>query len=178
MAELRIRTTRHTTRVSAPPREVYQLLANVDQWPRIFDTVLAVEHIGFVGTGERVRFWGTFGDRRGSWVYARETNPKRMQVRFRQDRVAAPFASLGGLWLVQPKGDGAQVALDHYYRVLDDDPAGARQAEDVIERSSPVMLAALRRVAEVGFADAGQEDDMWFPLPDPVGGRLEGVRLT
>ncbi|HEX2130915.1 MAG TPA: aromatase/cyclase [Actinophytocola sp.] len=174
MAELKIRTARHTTKVAAPPKRVYQLIANVDRWPRLFDSVLAVEHIGYDGTNERVRFWGTFGERRGSWVSARDVNPKRMWVRFRQERAAAPFASLGGLWLVVPKGSGSLVALDHYYRVVDDNPAAARHLERTIARSSTEMLDSVRVAAEAGD-DA--VDDRWFPLPDPAEG-MEGVRLS
>lgn len=169
--ELRIWTARHTTKVAAPPKRVYQLIANVDQWPRMFESVLAVEHLGYHGTNERVRFWGTFGEHRGSWVSAREINPKRMQVRFRQERSNAPLASLGGVWLVMPKGSGSEVVLDHYYRVVDNDLAAAQGLEQTIARSSTAMLASLRAAAE---ADA---DDMWFPLPDAVRG-MEGVRLT
>jgi uncharacterized protein YndB with AHSA1/START domain len=170
--ELRVWTARHTIKVAAPPKRVYQLVTNVDQWPRLFDSVLAVEHLGYHGTNERVRFWGTFGEHRGSWVSAREVNPKRMQVRFRDERSNPPLASLGGLWLVVPKGSGSQVVLDHYYRVVDNNVAEAQGLEQTIARSGNAMLAALREAAE-----AGDTDDMWFPLPDPVRG-LEGVRLT
>jgi aromatase len=173
MAELKIWTVRQTIRVAVPQKRVYQLIANVDQWPRMFDSVLAVEHVGYDGTCERVRFWGTFGDRRGSWVSSREVNPKRLQVRFRQERSTPPLESLGGLWLVVPKGDGSLVALDHYFRVVDDDPVTAQRLEETIGRSSAAMLGSLRDVAEHGL-----EDDMWFPLPDPVGKGMEGVSLT
>ncbi|MGH3757830.1 aromatase/cyclase [Actinophytocola sp.] len=175
MAELRIRTTRHTIRVAAPPQQIYQLIANADRWPHIFDSVLAVEHIGWGGSGERVRFWGTFGDRRGSWVSAREVNPKRMQLRFRQERAAHPLASLGGVWIVRPKGAGALVALDHYYTVVDDDPVHVRHVDDMIEHNGTSLLAALRRAAELDEPDQGF-DEMWSPdglyvgMPDGVGG--------
>ncbi len=150
MAELRIRTVRHTIRVAAPPQQIYQLIANVDHWPHLFDTVLAVEHIGWARSGERVRFWGRFGERRGSWISTREVDPKRMQLRFRQEQAAYPLASLGGLWLVVPKGTGAVVALDHYYTVVDDDPVEAQRLDETIGHSSTGMLAALRRAAEFG----------------------------
>lgn len=148
MSRLRIRTARHTIKVAAPPQRVYQLIANVDHWPQMFDSVDAVDHIGWDGTGQRVRFWGTFGDRPGTWVSSRELNTKRLQLRYRQEQSVPPFASLGGLWLVIPKGTGAVVALDHYYTVVDDDPAAARHADDMIDRRSVGLLEAVRRTAE------------------------------
>jgi aromatase len=162
MAQPRIRTTRHTTRVAAPPRAIYELVADVDHWPRMFDTVLSVEHIGWSGGADRVRFWGSLGDRRGSWVAVHDLDPKRMQLRFRQERAAYPFASLGGLWLVAPKGTGALVALDHYFTVVDDDPAAARRIDDMIERRATGMLGELRGAAERGG------DVLWFPVPAGV----------
>lgn len=173
MAELRIWTLRHTIRVAAPPKQVYQLIANVGRWPQLFDSVLAVEHIGYDRTGERVRFWGNFGDRRGSWVTSRELNPKRMQVRFREERAAYPLASLGGLWLVLPKGTGSTVALDHYYRIIDDNAAEARRIDETIGRSSDAMLVAVRAAAELGGLD-----DLWLPAPDRVGDSVGGLTPT
>ncbi|HEY0450910.1 aromatase/cyclase [Actinophytocola sp.] len=169
MAELRIRTVRHTIRVAAPPKRVYQLIANVDRWPRIFDPVLSVEHLGFDGSGERVRFWARNGDRLRSWVSSREVSPKRLQVRFRQERAQGPLASLGGLWLVLPKGEDSLVALDHYYRVVDDDPVEAARLEKTITTTSTAMLAAVRRAAEL--------DEVWHSLPDTVhvDDNVEGV---
>ena len=150
MAQLRIRTARHTSRVAAPPQRVFQLIANVDHWPDMFDTVDSVDHLGWDGTGQRVRFRGTFGDRRGTWVSSRELNTRRLQLRYRQEESVHPFASLGGLWLVIPKGAGALMVLDHYYTVVDDDPAAARHADDMIDRRSVGLLTAVRRTAESG----------------------------
>jgi aromatase len=163
MSPLRIRTARHTVRVAAPAQRVFHLIANVDNWPRMFDSVDSVDHLGWDGTGQRVRFWGTFGDRRGTWVSSRELNPKRLQLRYRQEQSVHPFASLGGLWLVIPKGAGALVALDHYYTVVDDDPAAARHADDMIDRRSVGLLDAVRRTACSG------------DLLLPVRGGAEGV---
>jgi aromatase len=154
MAQARIRTTRHTIRVAAPPQRVYQLIASVNHWPQMFDSVHAVEHLGFDGTGERVRFFGVFGERQGSWVTSRELNPKRRQLRFRQERTVHPFQTLGGLWLVVPKRGETEVLFDHYYTLVDDDPAAARHADDMIDRRSNAMLAAVRRTAELVPAGA------------------------
>jgi hypothetical protein len=138
----------------------------VDRWPHIFDTVIAVKHIGWDGTGERVRFSGTFGDRRGSWVSSRELNPKRLQLRFRQEHAPHPLASLGGLWLVVPKGAGSLVVLDHYYTVVNDDPALARRLDKTIARNAVGLLAALRRAAETGDTDG-----TWLAVPEGVTSR-------
>ena len=122
MAELRIRTARHTVRVAAPPRRVYQLIAEVSSWP---DEVLN-------GTSHR------------------EYNRARMQVRFRHDGARHPLASMGGLWLVIPKGSGCLVALDHYYRVVDDNPADVRWLAEAVDHTSVAMLSALRETATIG----------------------------
>jgi aromatase len=167
--EQRIWTARHTAKVAASPRQVYQLIANVDYYPKLFNAVLAVEHLGYDGTNERVRFWGTFGEYRGSWVSLREVNPKRMRVRFRQERSSAPLASLGGLWMVVPKGSGSEIVLDHYYRVIDDNVLAAQRVEVTIEQTATEMLDALDAAAE-----AGDVFGMWYPLSDSVRG-LEGV---
>lgn len=144
MTDLRIWTTRHTTRVAAVPKRVFELVANVDRWPTLLDSLVSVEHLGFDGVCERVRFAGPTH----ALTMARELNPKRMQVRFRQVDVLPPVVSMGGFWLVVPKGSGSLVMLDHYYRVVDD-TAAAEVAHRIAEQSTS-MLTALRRTVEQG----------------------------
>ncbi len=148
MTELRVWTARHTIRVAAPPKRVFQLVANIDNWPELFDYLVAVEHLGFEGANERVRFWEKVDGELGSWTSVRELDPKRMRVRFRKVDFRPPLASMGGLWLVLPKGRGSVIGLDHYYRVLGDDAATAARIERDLEGNSMAMLAALRRAAE------------------------------
>jgi len=148
MAELRIRTARHTIRVAAPPQRVYQVLANVDPWPDLFDALVAVEHLGIAGACERIRFWRRDDGVLRGWTSARELNPKRLQVRFRREDPTAPLASLGGLWLVAPKRNDSIVVLDHYYRVLGDDDAAATALAEKIATGSTATLTALRQAVE------------------------------
>jgi len=150
MAELRIRTARHTVRVAAPPRQVYQLIANTMRWPQIFGPTVHVEHLGAVGTTERVRLWDLIDDEVRGFVSHRELNARRMQVRFRREATPDPMASMGGLWMVIPKSTGAVVALDHHYRVVGDNPADAQYLAEVVDRTSAALLASLRDVAEQG----------------------------
>lgn len=147
MTELRIWTTRQTVKVDGPPKRVFELVANIDRWPALFDSLAAVEHLGFEGIYERVRFRECAGD---TWTSVREMNTKRLQVRFRQVDPPAPFASMGGLWLVVPKGTGAVIALDHYFRVLDDSPATAARVERELAADSAGILGILRHAVEFG----------------------------
>lgn len=159
MTELRIWTTRHTTKVAAPPKRVYELVANIDRWPALFDSLVAVERLGFDGVCERVRYHKRREGVTRGWTTVRELNPKRLQVRFRQVDLPASLASMGGLWLVVPKGTGSAIALDHYYRVVDDEPATAARVEQDIAATSTAMLATLRQAAEFdGRFDGGMAD--------------------
>jgi aromatase len=150
MAELRIRTARHTLRVAAPPRRVYQHIADVSRWPQIFEPTVHVEHLGTSGAIERVRQWELIGNEVRARESHRELNPRRLQVRFRLDATARPAASMGGLWMVVPKPTGSLIVLDHHFRVVDDDPAGIERLEDVVSRTGAARIAALGAVAELG----------------------------
>lgn len=164
MAELRIRTARHTVRVAAPPRTVYRLIADAGRWPMIFDPMVTVEHLGFDGISERVRSWVLVDDEVQSRVSHRELNPHRLQIRFRQENPPHPVATMGGLWLVVPKGNGSLVALDHYYRVVDDNPADAQRLAAAVDRNGVTVLSALRDTAELG----AELDQLWLSCEDSV----------
>lgn len=154
MTELRIWTARHTIRVAAPPKRAFELVANVDRWPGLVGTLDTVEHLGFDGVCERVRFVKQGGE----LTMVRELNPKRMQVRFRQVDCVAPVASMGGIWLVLPKGLGVMVAIDHYYRVSDNSPVTAARVEVEIAEESTKMLTALRETLEFDDIVASYSD--------------------
>lgn len=152
MAELKIRTARHTMRVAAHPKRVYQLIAHAEKWPQIFEPTIAIQHLGFDGITERLHHWVMVEGDVQDWIVRRELNPHRLQVRFRREDSPEPLASLGGLWLVLPKGEGSLVMLDHHYRVVDDDPADAEWVAGSVDRNSITMLTALRDAAELGGA--------------------------
>jgi len=159
MTELRIWTTRHKVRIAAPPKRVFQLVANIDGWPKLFESLVAVQRLGFEGTGERVRFWKRVDGELRGWTSVRELNPKRLQVRFRHVDVPKPLASMGGMWLVVPKGNDSVIALDHYYRVSGDNPAAANRIERDIAANNAAMLTTLRHTAEF---DGGMADLLEF----------------
>jgi aromatase len=164
MAELRIRTARHTIRIAAPPKRVYQLITDVERWPQIFGPIVAVEPLGSTGGTERVRVWELVDGEVRSHVSGRESNPRRMQVRFRQDEAPRPVASMGGLWLVLPETDGCLVVLDHHYRVAGDDPVDARWLAGAVDHTSGAMLSALRDAAELD----GELERLWLSCVDTM----------
>jgi aromatase len=71
---------------------------------------------------------------------------------------------MGGLWLVLPKGDGSLVALDHYYRVVDDNHSDAEWLAEAVDHNSVAVLAALRETAELG----GDLDRLLLSTEDSV----------
>ena len=152
MAELRIRTARHTVRVAAPPRQVYQLIAETARWPQIFEPTVHVERLGGSAATDRVRLWQLIDSEVRCVDSHRELNPRRLQVRFRRENTPPPTASMGGLWLVVPKSSGSLVVLDHYYRVVDDDPADTRWLAEMVDHLSVTLLCGLRDAAEQGSA--------------------------
>lgn len=149
MTQLRIWTARHSIRVAAPPKRVFELVADIDRWPGLFDAIESVEHLGFDGMCERVRVWKRVDGESTGWMSVRELNAKRLQVRFRELDFPPPFASMGGLLAVTPKRAGSVIALDHYYRVVGDQATTAARAERDISTNSMEMLNVLRQTAEV-----------------------------
>lgn len=164
MAEPRIRTARHTIRVAAHPRHVYRLIADVSRWPQIFEPTITVEHLGHGAAGERVRLWELIGGEVHNVVTHRVPNPRRLQLRFRHEGTPHPVASMGGLWLVLPKGNGCLVVLDHHYRVTGDDPADVAWLADAVEHNGSAVLTGLKETAEL----AGDLDRLWLSCVDEV----------
>jgi len=137
-----------------PPRRAFELVSNVDRWRALHDSLVAVEHLGFDGVCERVRFVKRIDGVTHGLNMMLDLNPKRMQVRFRHVDVLPPLASMGGLWLVVPKGRGSMVTLDHYYRVADNSPVTAAQVERQLAEESTSMLSALQHTVDfLGMAD-------------------------
>lgn len=147
MSELKIWTTRQRFKVAALPKRVYGLVADIEGWPTVFDTVAAVEPLGIERGCERFRIIERSGN---SWVSVREANPKRLQVRYRRADAPAPLTSMAGVWRIEPKAVGVVVALDHYFSVADDSAETAAEAGRRITAIGAAMLGSLRRNAEFG----------------------------
>ncbi|MEU6148297.1 aromatase/cyclase [Streptomyces sp. NPDC047081] len=165
-----IRQVEHEITVTAPAADVYRLIAEVENWPRIFPPTIHVDVVERTGAEERIRIWATAGDAVKNWTSRRTLDPSGLRIRFRQEVSAPPVAAMGGTWIIEPLTSGdCRVRLLHDYRAVDDDPAGLRWIDEAVDRNSRSELAALKTNVEVAHATA----DLTFSFEDSV--RIEGA---
>ncbi|MER6347546.1 aromatase/cyclase [Streptomyces sp. NPDC001595] len=161
-------TTRHVEHditVAAPAAAVYRLLAEVENWPRIFPPTLHVDHLERAEGEERIRIWATAGGEAKNWTSRRTLDPRGLRITFRQEVSAPPIAAMGGAWIVEPLSEtSARIRLLHDYRAVDDDPASLAWIDEAVDRNSRTELAALRTGVEHAHAAA----DLTFSFEDGV----------
>ncbi|MFG2876602.1 aromatase/cyclase [Streptomyces sp. NPDC048337] len=155
----------HDVTIAAPAAAVYRLIAEVENWPRIFPPTIYVDQVD-KGTGEeRIRIWATANGEAKNWTSRRILDPEGLRIDFRQEVSAPPVASMGGAWLIEPLSETeSRVRLLHDYRAIDDDPAGLAWIEEAVDRNSRSELAALKTNIEF----AHQAEELTFSFEDTV----------
>jgi aromatase len=156
------REVEHDIEVHAPAAEVYRLIADVANWPRLFPPTVHVEHAGPAepdtggATRERIRIWATANGEAKSWTSRRRLDPQALRIDFRQEVSAPPVAAMGGAWVIEPvSATQCRVRLLHDYRAEDGDPAKLEWIERAVDRNSRAELTALRANAELALTGAG-----------------------
>ncbi|OLR93226.1 aromatase/cyclase [Actinokineospora bangkokensis] len=165
------RAVEHEITVAAPAKAVYQLVADVQNWPQLFTPTVHVEHLARDERSERIRLWATANGTAKTWTSRRELDPAGLRVDFRQEVSQPPVGGMGGAWVVEPlTEETSRVRLLHDYRAATDDPADLEWIDEAVDRNSRVELAALKENAEA----AG---DLVFSFEDAVDvdGRAEDV---
>ncbi|MEV5366799.1 aromatase/cyclase [Streptomyces cellulosae] len=161
-------TTRHVEHeitVGAPAAAVYRLIADVENWPRIFPPTIYVDHVERSAGEERIRIWATANGEAKNWTSRRTLDPDGLRITFRQEVSAPPVAAMGGAWVIEPlSDDSARIRLLHDYRAVDDDPAGLRWIDEAVDRNSRAELAALKTNVEL----AHTAEDVTFSFEDTV----------
>ncbi|MFG3254470.1 aromatase/cyclase [Streptomyces sp. NPDC048172] len=142
------REVEHQISVDAPAAEVYRLIAEVENWPRIFPPTVHVECDERTADEERIRIWATARGEAKSWTSRRRLDPDGLRIDFRQEVSTPPVAAMGGAWVVEPTADGCLVRLLHDYRAVDDDPAQLEWLDGAVDRNSRAELDALKRNVE------------------------------
>ncbi|MEC4017652.1 aromatase/cyclase [Streptomyces sp. H27-D2] len=161
--------TEHSITVDASAETLYGLVADVSAWPQIFGPTIHVEVLEDVpgdGAGEQLlRIWATANDQVKSWTSRRTLDRAARTVVFRQVVSAAPVASMGGEWRIEPVEDGgSRVVLLHDYRAVGDDPEALALIERAVDRNSHAELTALKNAAEQG----AERDELHFTFSDSV----------
>ena len=78
------REDRHTIVVQAPAARVYELIADVEQWPQLFPPTIHAERIEHSGNQERIRIWATANGDVKEWTSRRTLDPAARRIDFRR----------------------------------------------------------------------------------------------
>lgn len=164
------RQVEHEITVAAPAADVYRLIAEVENWPRIFPPTIHVDVVERTGAEERIRIWATAGGAAKNWTSRRTLDPEGLRIRFRQEVSTPPVAAMGGTWIIEPlTAGGSRIRLLHDYRAVDDDPEGLKWIDEAVDRNSRSELAALKTNVELAHA----AEELTFSFEDSV--RIQGA---
>ncbi|WP_329495105.1 aromatase/cyclase [Kitasatospora herbaricolor] len=157
--------TEHTLVVAAPARALYGLVADVTLWPAVFGPSVHVQHLERGEGTERFEIWALVNGEVSNWTSRRTLDPERLHVTFRQERSRGRIGSMGGEWIFNElPGDRTEIVLVHLFTPADDDPGTVEWINAALDRNSPLELAALGRIAELGHP----VEDVVFSFTDTL----------
>jgi aromatase len=164
------REVEHEITVAAPAPVVYHLIADVQNWPRVFPPTIHAERVDGTPAQERIRIWATANGEPKNWTSRRTLDAEGLRIAFRQEVSSPPVAAMGGTWVLEPLADDrCRVRLLHDYRAVDDDPGKLAWIDQAVDRNSQAELAALKASAEWA---AGPADGRGLSFEDTV--QIEG----
>ncbi|MFE2752071.1 aromatase/cyclase [Actinosynnema sp. NPDC059335] len=149
-----VREVEHEITVHAPAEDVYRMLAEVENWPRLFPPSVYVDHLERDGNSERIRIWATANGEPKNWTSRRELDPDNLRITFAQEVSSPPVAEMSGTWVVEPQGDRTRLRLLHTYRAIDDDPEGLAWIDEAVDRNSNAELPSLKANVELATRTA------------------------
>ncbi|GGX14153.1 aromatase/cyclase [Streptomyces chartreusis] len=159
------RQVEHEITVDAPAPAVYRLIAEVENWPRIFPPTIYVDHLERGEREERIRIWATANGEAKNWTSRRTLDPDALRITFRQEVSTPPVAAMGGTWIIEPlSGTSSRIRLLHDYRAIDDDPEGLKWIDEAVDRNSRSELAALKTNVELAHAS----EEITFSFEDTM----------
>jgi aromatase len=165
MSESVLREVEHEITISAPAADVYRLIAEVENWPRIFPPTIYVDHLERSGDEELIRIWATANGEAKNWTSRRFLDPQGLRITFRQQVSTPPVATMGGTWIIEPVSETeSRVRLLHDYTAIDDDPASLAWIDEAVDRNSRSELAALKTNVELATAS----EELTFSFEDTI----------
>ncbi|MEG3631652.1 aromatase/cyclase [Streptomyces poriticola] len=170
MSQPGLREVEHETTVAAPAAAVYRLIAEVQNWPRIFPPTIYVDREEQGEGTERIHIWATANGEAKNWTSRRTLDPEQLRITFRQEVSAPPVAAMGGTWIIEPVSEGeSRIRLLHDYRAVGDDPESLAWIDEAVDRNSRSELAALKENVEAAHA----AEDLTFSFEDTI--RVNGL---
>jgi aromatase len=137
--------TEHEIIIDAPADAVYDFVADVRQWPRVFPPTVHVERHEQGPDQERIQIWATANGEAKTWTSRRVLDPGRRRIEFRQEVSQAPVGAMGGAWSIEPVSRRrCRVRLSHDYRAVDHDPDKLAWIDRAVDRNSEAELQALK----------------------------------
>jgi aromatase len=165
MSTITTHEVEHEITVAASAEVLYQLIADVANWPLIFGPTVHVEYLEREERSERIRIWATANDAAKTWMSRRELDPRGLRVDFRQEASQPPVGGMGGTWMVETVSDTeSRVRLLHNFYPATDDPADLAWIEQAVDRNSKAELAALKANAELD----GARPDLLLRIEDAI----------
>ncbi|MER5264945.1 aromatase/cyclase [Actinosynnema sp. NPDC002837] len=149
-----VREVEHEITVQAPPADVYRMLAEVENWPRLFPPSVYVDCVEREGNRERIRIWATANGEPKNWTSRRELDPDNLRITFAQEVSSPPVAEMSGTWVIEPQGEQTRLRLLHTYRAIDDDPEGLEWIDQAVDRNSKAELPSLKANVELATRTA------------------------
>ena len=169
-----LREVEHEITVLAPAAAVYELIADVQNWPRIFPPTIFVDRFEHEANEERIRIWATANGAAKTWTSRRILDRANLRIEFRQEVSTPPVASMGGAWIIEAISENeCRLRLLHDYRAIDDDAAGLKWIDEAVDRNSRSELAALK--ANVELATAADERTFSFEDTIQINGSVKDV---
>ncbi|MFJ1752859.1 aromatase/cyclase [Kitasatospora sp. NPDC088134] len=147
------RQVEHDITVDAPAEAVYRLIAEVENWPRIFPPTIHVDREDLGAGQERIHISATANGQPKNWTSHRDLDPQALRIGFRQEIPAPPVAAMAGTWIIEPLDGGrSKVRLLHDYRAINDDPHDLLWIDQAVDRNSRSELDGLKRNVEFAHA--------------------------
>ncbi|GAA2789698.1 aromatase/cyclase [Saccharopolyspora taberi] len=174
MSQPGTREVEHSITVQAPAKTLYQLLAEVENWPLMFPPSVHVECLERGEREERIQIWAVANGAPKTWKSRRVLTPEDLRIEFRQEVSTPPVAAMGGTWIIEAVSENeSRVRLLHDYRAIDDDPDSLAWIDRAVDRNSGAELAALKANAELAHGSA--ELLLTFEDSVQIGGRSRDV---
>ncbi|ONI81609.1 cyclase [Actinosynnema sp. ALI-1.44] len=167
MSNENLREVEHEITVRAGADEIYRLLAECVNWPRLFPPTVYVDRTEISAEEERIRIWATANGEAKNWTSRRWLKPAERRIDFRQEVSPPPVASMGGGWIIEPLSEGeSRVRLLHDYRAIDDDPDSLKWIDEAVDTNSRKELGALKENIERAAVTA--REDLMLSFVDTV----------